>query len=166
MNANTNIDTQDHSTNHIDSKIGQSKDFLTIIIAGQRFGIAILQVQDILGNQSITKIPLAPPEVAGSLNLRGRIVTAIDVRCRLGIEPHKRQKDEKEMSVVVDYKNELYSLIIDSVGDVMTLQNKDFEKTPITLDTIWQEISLGIYQLDEELLIILDVAKLLDTAQN
>ncbi|MCK5284909.1 MAG: chemotaxis protein CheW, partial [Alphaproteobacteria bacterium] len=59
-----------------------------------------------------------------------------------------------------------YSLIIDSVGDVMTLQNKDFEKTPITLDTIWQEISLGIYQLDEELLIILDVAKLLDTAQN
>lgn len=140
---------------------GKSKEFLTIIIAGQRFGIPILQVQDVLGQQRVTKIPLAPPEVAGSLNLRGRIVTAIDVRCRLGIEA--RPEGAKEMSVVVEHDNELYSLIIDTVGDVLTLQDSEFENTPATLDSAWREISSGIYRLDGELLVILDVPKFLGT---
>lgn len=142
----------------------QSKEFLTIIIADQRFGIPILQVQDVLGNQTVTNIPLAPPEVAGSLNLRGRIVTAIDVRRRLGIEP-PAEGHESEMGVVVELEDELYSLIIDKVGDVLKLKDESFESTPTTLDPLWREISLGIYRLDGELLIILDVPKFVSTVK-
>lgn len=140
----------------------QSREFLTIIIAGQRFGIPILQVQDVLSQQRVTRVPLAPPEVAGSLNLRGRIVTAIDVRRRLGIGP-RGSENAKEMSVVVEHDGELYSLIIDQVGDVMTLQDDLFENTPGALDPAWREISSGIYRLDGELLIILDVPRFLNT---
>ena len=144
----------------------ESKEFLTVIIAGQRFGIPILQVQDVLGEQMITRIPLAPVEVAGSLNLRGRIVTAIDVRRRLDITGENSSKNGKTMGVVVEHDNQLYSLIIDAVGDVLRLKNRDFERNPATLDQSWQDISLGIYRLENELLVILDVPKLLDTIHN
>jgi len=139
----------------------QNNEVLTVYIAGQMFGIPILQVQDVLGQQRITKIPLAPPEVAGSLNLRGRVVTAIDVRQRLAINTD--ELDKRDMSVVVEHDNELYSLIIDKVGDVLTLRKDHFEKNPPTLDPVWLEISLGIYRLENELLVVLDVPKLLDT---
>lgn len=162
---NAAVDTLDHK--NIDSlhEVLQSKEFLTIIIAGQRFGIPILQVQDVLGEQRVTTVPLAPREVAGSLNLRGRIVTAIDVRRRLGIDP--RSKTQKpDMGVVVEHEHELYSLIIDEVGDVLKLSDENFETTPATLDPLWREISSGIYRLDEELLIILDVPKFVSTVHS
>ncbi len=138
----------------------RAKDYLTIKIAEQRFGIPVLQVQDVLREQAVTKIPMAPPEVAGSLNLRGRIVTAIDVRKRLGLPPIENGKPC--MSVVVEHKNELYSLIIDTVGDVQSLDGRQFEKNPNTLDPIWRDISTGIFQLKDNLLIIVDVSKLLE----
>lgn len=144
---------------------GLSKEFLTIIIGDQRFGIPILQVQDVLGEQRVTKIPLAPPEVAGSLNLRGRIVTAIDVRCRLGLAP-RTADDRPEMGVVVEHESELYSLIIDKVGDVLKLKDENFESTPATLDSLWREISSGVYRLDGELLVILDVPKFLSSVDS
>ena len=140
--------------------IDQSKDFLTVTIAEQRFGIPVLQVQDVLREQKVTNIPLAPPEVAGSLNLRGRIVTAIDVRKRLEL-PERKDKGSS-MSVVVEHREELFSLIIDSVGDVLSFKDKHFEKNPGTLDPIWRDISTGIYQLEDELLVIMDVSNLLD----
>ncbi|NCT40983.1 MAG: chemotaxis protein CheW [Alphaproteobacteria bacterium] len=142
----------------------KSRDLLTIVIAGQRFGIPILQVQDVLGEQKVTKIPLAPPEVAGALNLRGRIVTAINVRCRLGLE--RGDVTRANMSVVVEHDNELYSLIIDEIGDVMRLKNKDFKPTPGTLDPVWREISSGVYRLDGEILVVLDVPRFLGTIHN
>jgi purine-binding chemotaxis protein CheW len=145
----------------------QSKDFLTVFIAGQTFGIPILQIQDVLGEQSVTKVPLAPPEVAGSLNLRGRVVTAINARSRLGIDPIKDgEKNLGKMSVVVEHGNELYSLIIDRVGDVVTLKDENFEKTPATLDPAWKDISAGIYMQERDLLVILDVPKFLDSVHN
>ncbi len=140
----------------------QIRDFLTILIAGQKFGIPVLQVQDVLGPQRITHIPMAPPEVAGSLNLRGRIVTAIDVRKRLDLE-QRTDGDGHEMSVVVELENELYSLIIDRVGDVLSLHNDFYEKTPATLDPVWRDISMGIYRLENELLVVLDIPKLLNS---
>lgn len=143
-------------------KLHDTKDYLTVIIAGQRFGIPILQVQDVLKDQKVTRIPLAPPEVAGSLNLRGRIVTAIDVRKKLGVS-NDSLPPESAMSVVVEYNHELYSLIINDVGDVMTLENNLFEKNPGTLDPAWKDISVGIFQLKGELLVVMDVPKLLDS---
>lgn len=142
----------------------QAQDFLTVFIAGQMFGIPILQVQDVLGKQNVTKVPLAPPEVAGTLNLRGRVVTAIDVRKRLGLTDIP--DDSREMSVVVEHGSELYSLIIDRVGDVLTLQKDQLEKNPATLDPLWREVSSGIYRLENELLIIMDVPKVLDSVQD
>jgi purine-binding chemotaxis protein CheW len=140
------------------------KEFLTIKIDGQMFGIPILQVQDVLGEIKVTRIPLAPPQVSGSLNLRGRIVTAIDVRKCLGLTP--LDNVDRKMSVVVTHDDELYSLIIDNVGDVLTLQDRDFEQNPATLDIIWKSISLGVYRLDGQILIILDVPKLLLSLQH
>jgi purine-binding chemotaxis protein CheW len=140
------------------------KDFLTININGQMFGIPILQVQDVLGEIKVTRIPLSPPQISGSLNLRGRIVTAIDVRKCLGLPP--LEETDKRMSVVVIHGDELYSLIIDKVGDVLTLQEKEFEQNPATLDVTWKSISLGVYRLDGEILVILDVPKLLLSLQH
>jgi purine-binding chemotaxis protein CheW len=102
---------------------------------------------------------LAPPEVAGALNLRGRIVTAIDVRTRMGIAIDAEAKTC--MSVVVDIHGELYSLIVDRVGEVMSLPGSDFERPPATMDPRWQEVSSGIYRLKDCLLVVLDVARLL-----
>ncbi len=139
-----------------------SKDFLSVHIADQKFGIPILQVQDVLRQQTVTRVPLAPPEVAGSLNLRGRVVTAIDVRCRLGL-PQQEGDVKKNMSVVVEHNKELYSLIIDRVGDVLSLSDDDFEQNVVTLDPVWRDVSTGIYRLKDELLVILDVPKFLNT---
>ncbi len=141
-----------------------SKDYLTIVIEDQTFGIPVLQVQDVLREQKVTKIPLASREVAGSLNLRGRIVTAIDVRRRLGLGD--RNDNEASMSVVVEHKGELFSLIIDSVGDVLSLENSNFEKNPGTLEQTWKDISSGIFQLENNLLVVVDVPSLLENISN
>ncbi len=137
-----------------------SSDFVTMAVAGQKVGLPILSVQDIFQPDAITNIPLARPEVAGSLNLRGRIVTAIDMRVRLGLEP--LDSDQKPMSVVVEYEGELYSLIFDTVGDVMSLPDDWIERNPSTLDPVWRAVSVGIYRLDAELLAVLDVGRILD----
>ena len=137
------------------------EDFVTMFIEGQMFGIPVLVVQDVLGPQKITRIPLAPPEVAGSLNLRGRIVTAIDVRMRLRL-PQRKADVGEGMSVVVDMRGELYSLRVDQVGEVLSLPGAKFERNPPTLDPLWREFSTGIYRLEEKLLVILDVPRLLD----
>lgn len=137
------------------------EEFVTMFIKGQMFGIPVLMVQDVLGPQKITRIPLAPPEVAGSLNLRGRIVTAIDVRLRLCL-PRREEDVDNSMSVVVDLKGELYSLRVDSVGEVLSLPAAKFERNPPTLDPLWREFSNGIYRLADKLLVVLDVPRLLD----
>lgn len=137
-----------------------AREFLTITIADQVFGIPVLQVQDVLGEQVVTRVPLAPPAIAGSLNLRGRIVTAIDVRTCLGLPPREKS-DGHNMSVVVENGGELYSLMIDKVGDVLSLPARDFESNPATLDPKWRNVSHGIYRLKEQLLVVLDVPGLL-----
>ena len=140
----------------------ESRDYVSIIINGQLFGIPVLMVQDVLGPQRITRIPLAPPEVAGSLYLRGRIVTAIDLRTRLGLP--KRTDGAESMSVVVDQAGESYSLLVDNVGEVLSLSTSTLERNPATLDARWREVSVGIHRLDGSLLILLDVGRMLDFA--
>ena len=141
-----------------DSHSGQIQ-YVTVFIGGQLFGLPIHKVHDVFVPESMTRVPLSAPEVAGVLNLRGRIVTAIDVRTRLGISP--REDKTKSMSVVVDHGGEFYSLIVDQVGEVMALAASDYEKTPATLDERWREISDGVYRLKDNLLIVLDVKRLL-----
>jgi len=134
--------------------------FLTLTVAGQLCGVPVLAVRDVLGPQAITRIPLAPPEVAGSLNLRGRIVTAIDLRLRLGLPP-RGEAQSGPMSVVVDRDGELYSLLADEVGEVLPLPLADRAPNPPTLDPLWREIALGVHRMDGQLLILLDVERIL-----
>jgi purine-binding chemotaxis protein CheW len=136
------------------------RDYVTMSIGGQLFGIPVLKVQDVLGPQKITRVPLAPEEVAGSLNLRGRIVTAVDVRLRLGLP--KKEDEKNSMSVVVEHEGELYSLLVDSVGEVLSLEAQDYQRNPPTLNPRLREFSDGIYRLNESLLVVLSVSSLLN----
>jgi purine-binding chemotaxis protein CheW len=135
------------------------QEYLSFAIAGQLFGIPVLNVQDVLNGRPLARIPLAPKEVAGSLNLRGRIVTAIDMRCRLGIQD--AIKAAKHMSIVIEHDGELYSLIVDAVGDVLSLREATFEANPATLHAAWKELSLGVHRLDGKLMLVLDVERVL-----
>ena len=133
--------------------------FVTLSIADQLCGIPVLVVRDVLGPQVITRIPLAPREVAGSLNLRGRIVTAIDLRLRLRLAA--RPADMPQMSVVAEQGGELYALLVDQVSEVLSLPSHQFERNPPTLPQEWAGYSSGIYRLQGRLLVVLDVPKLL-----
>jgi purine-binding chemotaxis protein CheW len=135
------------------------KIFVTLTVADQLCGIPVLSVRDILAEQTITRIPLAPPEVAGSLNLRGRIVTAIDLRRRLHLAPAPR--DMERMSVVAEQGGELYALLVDQVSEVMSLPATAFERNPPTLPPSWAAYSAGIYRLRDRLMVVLDVTRLL-----
>lgn len=132
--------------------------FVTLTVADQLCGVPVLSVRDILGEQTITRIPLAPPEIAGSLNLRGRIVTAIDLRQRLRLPP---APPGIRMSVVAEQGGELYALLVDQVSEVMSLKTAAFERNPPTLPATWAEYSAGIYRLDGRLMVVLDVGRLL-----
>jgi len=145
----------------LDDRRKEATEYLTVMIGDQVFGIPVLQIEDVLGPQKVTRVPLAPPEVSGSLNLRGRIVTAINVRKRLGLPDN--EKSAKAMSVVVEHEGELFSLVIDQVGDVLALTSDTYENNPATLNPTWRDISAGIYRLEDKLLIIIDVPKLLDS---
>ncbi|WP_169568115.1 chemotaxis protein CheW [Sneathiella limimaris] len=138
------------------------QEFVTVTIAGQMFGIPVLQVHDVLGSIKLTNIPLAPMEVAGALNLRGRIVTCIDVRKRLGLPTP--DDAAHQMSVVVEHHGEPYSLLIDSVGEVLSLKTDQIEMNPATLEPRWREVSSGIYRSENKLIVILQIDRLLDFA--
>ena len=155
--SNQNEESQSRDS---DPESGNSQEFVTFTIAGQLFGIPVLQVQDVLSSYNITPIPLAPPEITGSLNLRGRVITAIDVRIRLGLP--RREPDADNMSIVAENEGELYSLMVDAVGEVLALSPNAFERNLPTLDPKFRSFSAGIYRLEGQLLVVLDVDRLLD----
>jgi purine-binding chemotaxis protein CheW len=136
------------------------ENFVTFIIEDQMFGIPVLSVQDILTPDRIWSVPLAPPEVEGSINLPGRFVTVIDVRIRLGLSG--RPKDLANMGVTVEHRNELYTLLVDTVGDVIGLSSEYAESTPSTLDSLWREFANGVYRPDDRLMVVLDVERMLN----
>ena len=134
--------------------------YVTMRVDKQLFGIDVKHVRDVLRNQLITPIPLAPPDIAGSLNSRGRIVTVVDVRKRLGLPPLE-QKQSQTTFVVVDVKGELYSLQVDDVGDVLTVSRSMIENTPANLSPVWKSLSSGIYKMDGELLVLINILSFL-----
>lgn len=130
-------------------------DYVTVSIANQLFGIAVRDVQDVFSPQAVTRVPLAPPEVGGVLNLRGRIVTAIDVRARLGLPGRKGALSS--MAVGIEKDGESYGLIIDEIGEVVRLEPGKLERSPENLDPRWRKVSKGVYRLEDTLLVVLDV---------
>ncbi len=135
-------------------------DFITFTIADQLFGIPVQQIQDVFSAQQISPMSLAPPEITGSINLRGRIVIVMDVRRRLGLPP--REAEEKAMNIVVDHGEHLYSLSVDSVAEILPLVDDEMEDSPPNLDPHFRAYSIGIHHVDGGLLVVLDVDKLLD----
>jgi purine-binding chemotaxis protein CheW len=137
-------------------------EFVTVMIGGQLFGLPISRVQDVFMPDRITRVPLSAPEIAGVLNLRGRIVTAIDMRRRLGLPP--RSDDKPSMAVGIEQKGESYGLLIDSVGEVMKLGEQTRESNPVNLDVRLARVSGGVHRLDGQLMVVLDVDQVLNTA--
>jgi len=135
-------------------------EYVTAMIGGQLFGLPIVRVQDVFIPERLTRVPLAPPEIAGVLNLRGRIVTLIDLRRRFGLG--QRDDGEAVMAIGVESRAESYGLLIDSVGEVLKLDDAAREPNPINLDQRLARVSAGIYRLDGQLLIVVDVDRVLD----
>jgi purine-binding chemotaxis protein CheW len=130
-------------------------EYVTVMIGGQLFGLQISRVQDVFMPDRLTRVPLAPPEIAGVLNLRGRIVTTIDMRRRLGLPP--RDDNKPSMAVGIELKGESYGLLIDTVGEVMKLSEATLEPNPVNLDPRLARVSGGVHRLDGQLMVILDV---------
>jgi purine-binding chemotaxis protein CheW len=145
-----------------DSHSGQIQ-YVTVFIGGQLFGLPIHKVHDVFVPESMTRVPLSAPEVAGVLNLRGRIVTAINMRRRLGLP--QREGNHGIMAVGIEYRGESYGLIIDEVGEVLNLDASGREANPANLDARWAEISGGVHRLSGQLMVILDVERVLGRMQ-
>lgn len=144
----------------IEEDLSDSEEFVTVYISDQLFGIPVRLIHDVFQPEAITEVPLSGPEIGGVLNLRGKVVTAIDVRDRLGLPA--RDKSKRCMAVGVEKNGESYGVLIDRVGEVLRLSNDTFERNPSNLDPRWRDFSKGIYRLDGELLVILDVELVLN----
>jgi len=135
-------------------------EYVTAVVGGELIGLPILRVQDVFVPEGVTRVPLAPAEIGGVINLRGRIVTLIDLRCRFGMPP--RAAGASVMAIGVESGGESYGLMIDNIGEVLRLSESDREPNPINLDTGLARISSGIHRLDGRLLMVIDVERVLD----
>ncbi|MFA6236036.1 MAG: chemotaxis protein CheW [Bacteriovorax sp.] len=143
-----------------DRRTENNEEFVSFQVAGQLLGISVLKVQEVLPPQPLTHVPLAVKSVAGLLNLRGQIVTVVDLRERLEL-PVREEKDQF-INIIVRSEGELFSLLVDSVGDVISVARNMFAAPPSTLDACWRQCCEGVYQLNKGLLVIVDVPALLD----
>ena len=121
------------------------------------FGIEVLKVQEVFRYQEMSRVPLAPPVVRGLINLRGQIITAIDLRRRLKLS--ELAEDRQPMNIVVRTEEDVVSLLVDAIGDVLTLTEGSYEDPPDTLDPFLLDLVRGVYKLDGKLLLVLDTAK-------
>jgi purine-binding chemotaxis protein CheW len=139
--------------------IESTTEYVTATIGDQLFGLPIGRVQDVFVLDRMTRVPLAAPEIAGVLNLRGRIVTAIDMRRRLGMTA---PAERKKMAIGIECKGESYGLLIDSIGEVLKLPASGREDNPVNLDSQLARVSAGVFRLEDRLLVVLDVDRVLD----
>ena len=135
-------------------------EYVTAMICGQLFGVPISRVLDVFAPARLTKVPLAPAEVAGVLNLRGRIMTAICMRLRLGLPP--RENEAKCMALGIERDGEAYGLVVDSVGEVLKLPFADRDAIPVNLEPSWARVAAGVHRLEDRLLVVLDVDRCLE----
>ena len=139
---------------------GNVIEYVTVLIDDQLFGLPISRVQDVFMPDRLTKVPLAAPEIAGVLNLRGRIVTVVDMRARLGLP--KADDGKPPMAVGVDLRGESYGLLIDQIGEVLRLPEDGKEENPVNLDPRMAKLAGGVHRLDGQLMVVLDVDRVLE----
>ncbi len=135
---------------------------LTLYLDNQKFGVPILTIQDILQTHALTSVPLSEPYIEGVMNLRGRIVTAINLRKRIR-NGQSATENQESMNIVIESDHELYSIMVDQVGEVVTLNTNKIEDPPLTLDASWRSVINGVYQEEKEIILMLDTDKIIHT---
>ena len=138
---------------------GAMVEYVTAMIGGQLFGLPISRVQDVFMPERVTRVPLSSREIAGVLNLRGRIVTVVDMRARLGLPA---EDGKTPMAVGVDLRGESYGLLIDQIGEVLRLPEAGMEENPVNLDPRMAKLAGGVHRLDGQLMVVLDVDRVLE----
>ncbi|MFZ0963308.1 MAG: chemotaxis protein CheW [Terriglobia bacterium] len=138
------------------------KQFSTFVVDQLLFGVGVEKVQEVIRYQGMTRVPLAPSVVKGLINLRGQIVTAVDLRRRLGLR--ERASTDLPMNVVIRHEDGAVSLLVDEIGDVLEVEDDSFELPPGTLAGEARELIRGVYKLKDTLLIALDTDKMLNLA--
>lgn len=133
--------------------------YCTFWLDGLRFGIEVLEVQEVLRIQSMTPVPLAPDAIEGLINLRGQIITAIDLRERLELPP--RPDGERSVNIVVRTEEGPVSMIVDQIGGVLEVDRASFELPPETLSGAGRDLIAGVYKVDGPLLHVLEVARVI-----
>jgi purine-binding chemotaxis protein CheW len=139
-------------------------EYVTFTTAGQLFGLPIEHVQDVFTLANITRIPLAGPEIAGVLNLRGRIVTVIDLANRLQLDVPSNANAHTVIGI--ERGSESFGILVDRVGEVLSLADGDREPAPINLDRVLAAMATGVFRLDEKILVALDADRTLDFASS
>ena len=142
--------------------MANSELFCTFFLDRHFFGVPVQQVQEVIRYQEMTRVPLVPQVVRGLINLRGQIVTAIDLRRRLGMS--ERAADHLPMNVVVRTDDGALSLLVDEIGDVIEVEEKTFEQPPETLKGTAREMIRGVHKLPERLLLLLDTERVVNVA--
>ena len=137
-----------------------SGQFSTFFVADLFFGVDVLHVQEVLQSQQMTSVPQAPGVIEGLINLRGQIVTAIDMRRRLGLP--QRAEDQAPMNIVVRTLDGAVSLLVDEIGDVLDMDPATYERPPQNLDPAAKELIRGVYKLKDRLLLVLDEERTVD----
>lgn len=143
----------------IENQLDYANQYVSFWLDEQLLGVPVNVVQEVLNPQKIAKTPLARPEIAGLLNLRGQIVTAVNLRERMGLRA--LAGDRESMNVVVRHNNESFSLLVDEVGDVININGETLQPVPHTLDAHWKSVTKGVFRLEKRLFIILNVAAVL-----
>jgi purine-binding chemotaxis protein CheW len=124
---------------------------VTVHVGDQLFGLPILQVRDVFIVPSVTPVPLAPPSVAGLFNLRGRVITMLSVKAMLG--QAAPPMNDTMTAIGIEWQNEAFGLLVDKIGEVLTLETSRREQNPANLDPHWAAVSAGVYRLDNSLLV-------------
>jgi len=137
-----------------------SQQFSTFFLDGLYFGVEVLKVQELIRYQEMTRVPLASRVVRGLINLRGQIVTAIDLRCRFDLP--ERAVDRVPMNVVVRTDDGAVSLQVDEIGDVVEVHEEQFERAPETIKGQATDLITGVYKMQDRLLLVLDVERAID----
>ena len=134
--------------------------YCTFYVNGMFLGVEVTCIQEVIRYQPLTVVPLTPPVIAGLMNLRGQLVTAIDLRHRLGLPP--RDPGQRPINVVVRTIDGAVSLLVDEIGDVIEVDGDMFERPPETLTDDARELIRGAYKLKDRLLLVLDAARTID----
>jgi len=137
--------------------------FTTFYVDRMLFGVEVMKVQEVLRSQASTRVPLAPEVVSGLINLRGQIVTSIDMRRRLNLP--LRDPETVPMNIVVRSGDEAVSLLVDEIGDVLQVEASCFEHKLHNIDPAVRDLIVGVYKLDDRLLLVLDTNKTVAVAQ-